>query len=220
MVTPEQQRLADRILKLLALANSTTFAAEAATARAMAAELMERHNIAVSVDGKPGQDAIEWRYHVPWAKGARWEGIIIAAISDLCSCATFFNHRDYASYALVGSVGDLDMLQYMLGEVNRQRIRSWLDYKMSAQPDSFHKFCYGFAVALRERIDGMLDMALLEPRHEALALWYETNVLHRKLNKHSLSMGNASSAAGREAGEGASLHRGSLGQAQRQLPRR
>jgi Protein of unknown function (DUF2786) len=39
-MTPERRRIADRIIKLLALANSTTFAGEAETARRMAQELI------------------------------------------------------------------------------------------------------------------------------------------------------------------------------------
>jgi hypothetical protein len=67
-MTPEQKTLADRILKLLALANSTTFAAEADTARRMAEELMRTHNISVG-SGKPAQNTIEVRDYIPLLRG-------------------------------------------------------------------------------------------------------------------------------------------------------
>jgi hypothetical protein len=149
-MTPDQKRLADRILKLLALASSTTFAAEAETARRMADELMRTHNISLG-PGKPAQSAIERRYYVPFAKGMRWEGIIACALADLCSCTIFFDSGTLAVYVLVGSIGNLDVLEYMLHEVNRQRIAAWLDYKGKGGADSFNKFCYGFAKAIENK---------------------------------------------------------------------
>lgn len=65
-MTPEQKRLLDRITKLLALAGSTTFSAEAQTAREMADKLMAEHKIVVGE--KPGQDTIELRMYTPFAK--------------------------------------------------------------------------------------------------------------------------------------------------------
>src|SRR5262245_15461362 len=211
-VTPEQKRLADRIIKLLALANSTTFEAEAKTARSMAEELMRVHNVSID-PGKPAQDAMGVREYVPFAKGMRWEGIIAGALATLCSCEVFFDHRVLDHYTLVGVIGNLDVLDYMLREVNRQRIAAWLKYKGAAGEDSFNKFCYGFAQGLQGRI---AELELPSDR-ERLILWYETNVLHKPVLTHDLSSGRASSEAGLAAGEGASLHRGALGQPHKRI---
>lgn len=93
LITPSTFARAIRIGgKLLALASSTTFAAEAQTARTMAAELMNKHNISLG-PGKPSQDTIERRFYQPFAKGMRWEGIIVLALADLCSCTLFSTSR-------------------------------------------------------------------------------------------------------------------------------
>jgi hypothetical protein len=215
-MSPDTKRLADRVIKLLALANSTAFAAEAEAARAMAAELMRTHNISLG-PGKPSQDTIEIRNYVPWAKGARWEGMIVAALDDLCLCACFFNGQTLDHYSLAGTIWNLDMLEYMLSEINRQRMRAWLDYKNHGGPDSFHKFCYGFAQALQEKIRKLTVAAAVNSNRDKLRLWYETNILGRKVESFSLASGRASSVAGVAAGGNASLHRGSLGHAQRQI---
>jgi hypothetical protein len=205
-----QKHLADRILKLLALAQSTTFAAEAETARRLAEELMKTHNVQV---GKLGQDAIEHRIYIPFAKGMRWEGIIAGALGDLCSCQIFFTPDKLDNYSLVGTTGTLDMLEYMLHEVNRQRMAAWLKYNGSSGPDSFNKFCYGFAMALKAKIIRLVDYGRVVEEQKPLTLWYETNIIHKSTNSTNLSSGRASSDAGLEAGKNASLHRGAVGQA-------
>src|ERR1700739_1377601 len=66
-LTPDSKRIGDKIIKLLALANSSTFAGEAETARRMAEELMQMHNAEPWI--KTAQDGIEMRKHVSFAKG-------------------------------------------------------------------------------------------------------------------------------------------------------
>jgi hypothetical protein len=216
-MTPQQKHLADRILKLLALASSTSFKAEAETARAMAAQLMQAHNISLG-PGKPSQDTIECRNYVPFAKGSRWEGIIALAVAHLCSCTIFWDDG-LDSYAFVGSIGNLDILDYMVREVSRQRIAAWMDYKMSGKPDSFHKFCYGFAQALSCKIDDLINQQQVQQNSNRLTGWYEINILHHPAQPMDLSSGRASSQAGMAAGQSASLHRGSLGQPLKQIGR-
>lgn len=214
-MTPEQKRLLDRITKLLALAGSTTFSAEAQTAREMADKLMAEHKIVVGE--KPGQDTIELRMYTPFAKGARWEGMIVCALANVCSCEVFFQTETLTFYKLVGTIWNLDCLQYMLGEVNRQRIDAWLQYKGRQGPDSFHKFCYGFAKALEDKCNRIVNMPVLAKTKNMLILWYETTVLHHKVSYAELTLGRAGSDAGVSAGSGASLHRGALGTPQKRL---
>lgn len=212
----EHKRLADRILKLLALASSTQFAAEAATAKRMADELMRTHNISLA-PGKPPQDTIEMRYYKPFAKGTMWEGIIVKALCHLTGCTYFFDAETLASYTLVGSIWNLDICEYMLAEVNRQRMRAWLDYKGRGGPDSFHKFCYGYAKALDGKIDRLTDATKIAATHAALKLWYEAAAGIKVRGSDALNGGRASSQAGQAAGDKASLHRGQLGEKTRQI---
>ena len=196
-------------MKLLAVASSTTFAAEAATARRLADELMATHNISLG-PGKPAGDTIEVRQYVPFAKGMRWEGIIAGALANLAGCTVFFNGEVLNRYTLVGTVFNLEVLEYMLHAVNGQRIGAWQRYKLEGGTDSFNKFCYGFAVALSGKIEAMVDAERLSADVQVLTTWYEQNVLGQPVVPVDLSMGRASSAAGMEAGGNASLHRGTV----------
>ena len=206
-MTPERQRIADRIAKLLALADSTTFAAEADTARRLAGELMSVHEVSPGV--KPAGEDIECRSYRPFAKGMRWEGIIADALGKLVCCNVFFGDA-LDCYTLVGTRFNLDILEYMLHAVNGQRIGAWTAYKARGGADSFHKFCYGFAQALDDKIDRLADVARLRAIRPVLTLWYETNVVHKSVEPTELSTGAASCAAGINAGGSASLHRGTV----------
>lgn len=214
----ERKRLADRILKLLALASGTSFAAEADSARAMAAELMERHNIALG-EGSKDRSRLACVPYRPFAKGAKWEYIIINALVDFCRCKFFYDKPDVlVDYSLVGTEADLEMLRYMLGEIHRQRITAWLDYKRDG-PDSFHRFCYGFAQALAAKIGAIIAASKGELREyqERLTIWYETEILHAPTVRRHIGFGDASSAAGLAAGGAASLNRGAVGQSARRI---
>jgi hypothetical protein len=218
MLSQDRKALADRILKLLALASSTTFTAEAQSARDAAERLMAAHNISLD-PGKPSQDTIEMRQYKPFAKGMRWEGMIANALGELCACKVFFDSRTLDNYELVGTISNLDVLDYMLREVNRQRISAWMNYKAAGVHDSFNKFCYGFAVALENKIDSVTRYGMLTAQERAkLKLWYEEKI-GQKTQSFSLGMGSASSGAGLDAGKNASLHRGALGQTYKQLGR-
>jgi hypothetical protein len=213
-MTPERKRIADKIIKLLALASSTTFAAEAASARKLAQEMMLANNI-----DAPTGETFECREYVPFAKGMRWEGMIASALGRLCNCAVFFVKEKLDAYTLVGSKLDLDILDYMLREVNRQRIAAWLEYKGGGGADKFNSFCYAFAKALNEKTDKLLS-SNYDQHHDTIVLWYETNLLGRKSVGSTLEMGAAKSEAGIAAGTDASLHRGSLGQPQKLIGKR
>jgi hypothetical protein len=107
----------------------------------------------------------------------------------------------------------------MLHEVNRQRIAAWLKYKGSLGPDSFNKFCYGFAQALGNKINALVVREVVTKQRDGLRSWYAENVLGHPAKSVALSSGPASSEAGMKAGKSASLHRGALGQSQRQIGR-
>lgn len=212
-----RQRLADRILKLLALAAGTPFAAEAESARAMAEDLMARHNIDLP-GGAKDRTAFTWEVYVPFAKGAKWEFAIIDAVADLCNCTFFFNLETLANYSLIGTIADLEVLRYMLAELHRQRIAAWLDYKRTG-PDSFYKFCFAYAQAMAAKIELLVAarQATLDAHQKQLQLWYETEILKHPAQHAHVEMGRASSEAGLRAGSGASLNRGAIGQPVRRI---
>jgi hypothetical protein len=186
-MTPEQQKIADKILRLLAVAASTTFAAEADTARKLAEQLIAQHNIRLA-PGKPSQDTIECREFKPAFNGARWEGVLIEALTMLCSCRMFFNHEKLDHYSLVGTIWNLDCLEYMLRETNRQRQRAWLNYKSSGGGDKFYQFCYGYAKALASKVDKIIKPSYWGITYQ-LVTWYEENILKQPVEPFNLAMG-------------------------------
>lgn len=123
----------------------------------------------------------------------------------------FFYIKTLDRYELVGTIWNLDVLEYMLREVNRQRIAAWLKYKGNNGPDRFNQFCYGFAQALKDKIQSLIVYEAVCATHAKLTLWYETNIA-KVGGSFALSMGRASSDAGLAAGKNAALHRGALGQ--------
>ena len=127
--------------------------------------------------------------------------------------SSYFNIPRGNSLSLVGTIVNLDMLEYMLHEVNQQRIAAWLKFKGSGGSDSFNKFCYGFAMALDKKVHQLVNGQRVNEEQKPLTLWYETNIIHKPTNGTNLSSGPASSNAGMEAGKNASLHRGTMGQA-------
>src|SRR5215469_1392923 len=217
-MTPEQKKLADKIVALLALASSTTFAAEAETARRLADELMAKHKIEQTAlgGGKPSQDTIEVReYWTPrfcvFASGetAKWHSSIVMTLVDFCSCAYVYR-GDYIWWAFIGTIWNLDILEYMLSEIGRQRQTAWLSHKRLEEHDSFHRFCFGFAESLKSKIDAIIDHDKVRQSHTALIIWYESK--HGKVaHGDGLHLGRASSEAGIAAGKDASLHRGAVG---------
>jgi hypothetical protein len=103
---------------------------------------------------------------------------------------------------------------YILTKLNQQRMREWLQYKRSG-PDSFGKFCFGFARGVESKISAIVRSATeLAKTREAAALWYESG---HKVTSHSLHFGKASSDAGLTAGGKASFHRGEVGRPQKLL---
>ena len=219
-MTPEQKALANKIVALLALASSTTFAAEAETARRLAEQLMTKHKIEASL-GEFNQDTIEIRTHstpsyAMWKhsdndepESTNWYVLILSALCDFCSC-TYVYRGKHITYEIIGTVWNLDVMAYMLHEIDRQRQRAWFTHKRLEDHDNFHRFCYGYASALTEKIAQITDSLYLQKNKHALITWYESQFGLVERSPDELSLGFAHSEAGLVAGKGASLHRGTV----------
>jgi hypothetical protein len=206
-LNPDRKKLLDQLLKLLALSHSTTFAAEAATARAKAEELMRKHNLSLN-EGSKDRTKFAIEQHSPWAKGAQWEYRIADTLGRLCGCEVYYL-GDYQLFNLVGTVADLEALRYMIDAVNQQRIRAWLEYKRTG-PDKLWSFSFSFAQALVEKVDSLLEGATeIEAQRERARLWFESS--HKINHNDDAIYGRGASAAGRAAGSNTSLHRGVIG---------
>lgn len=210
-----REKLADRVLKLLALAAGSSFAAEADTARRLAEELMAKHNIAAPIDSAKNRDVMVEERYTPHFKGAIWEYILAEAVSKLCGCKAYY-FGDYLLFTFAGMLPAVEACLYIVAKLHEQRVGQWLAYKRTGS-DSFHKFCYGYARGVSDKIDSILpSMRQLGRDREAAQLWYEAR--HNVEHAGPLT-GKASSNAGLDAGGGASLHRGELGAVRQRLLR-
>lgn len=210
----DREKLADRILKMLALAAGTSFEAEAATARRLADELMAKHNIDLP-SGKADRNALVTQNYTPHFKGMLWEFNLGTAAAYICGCMIYAVGPKDAIHTLVfvGTVANLEAAIYILNKLHEQRIAEWLHYKGSGGSDKFHKFCFGYAQAVLDKVHVLIrQMPALRDERQTAKLWYE----ERHKVGDGLRMGRASSSAGLEAGGSASLHRGELGGGGRQ----
>jgi hypothetical protein len=102
----DRARLIERIMKLLALAAGTSFEAEAATARTLAAELMAKHNID-SVDSPKDRSIMVSEDYEPHFKGAMWEWSLAEAAAKLCGCKAYWR-GEYAKFIFAGVVPNVE----------------------------------------------------------------------------------------------------------------
>jgi hypothetical protein len=215
MIDPDRAGLIERIMKLLAVAAGTSFAAEATTARALAAELMAKHNID-SVDSPKDRSVMIVEDYTPFMPDAMWEFILVDAVTDLCGCAMFWkgDKEHFKLFHVVGLTPDVEAAIYILAKLNQQRMRHWIEYKRSG-PDGFGKFCFGFARGVEGKIKEILRSApAIAKNSETASLWYHAQ---HEVKEHNVGFGRASSSAGLGAGESSSFYRGEVGRPQKLL---
>ena len=208
-------KLADRILKLLALASSTSFSAEADTARKLAAELMEKHNID-AVDAPKDRTVMIVEEYKPFMPDAMWEFILVEAVTNLCGCSMFWkgDKEHFSLFKVAGLTPDVEAAMYILAQLNLQRMRRWVEYKRHGS-DGFGKFCFGFAKGVEGKVKEVLRSApAIRKNTETAQIWYRANY---RVTNQSVHFGQASSNAGLGAGESASFHRGEMNSPQKRL---
>jgi hypothetical protein len=219
-IDPSKTEILDKLLKLLALANSpSAFSGEADNARQMAEALMQKHHI-TNLDqlaGKPDRNSLAYEQWSPHFPGMQWEFLIADILAHLCGCYSCY-YGDLETYTLVGTIANLEAARYLIGEINRQRQRAWLDLKRRGETDRFHSFCFTYAKTLQTKIFPILNNspALTNAAREA-ELWYKTS--HTVTNVAMLK-GQGQSQAGRAAGQAASFSRGAVNPNHRYLPSR
>lgn len=215
-------KLIERVMKLFALAAGTNFAAEAATARAMAETLIAKHNI--TLPSTKDRAAFTWVKYAPHFKGAQWELILAEAVCKACGSQLFFSKKLFETrdpndyFALAGTVADLEACQYLLAMLNEQRMRDWMKAKSEGVADSFYSFCFSFARGVERNIEARLTAHELARSKQAW-LWYDQNVQRIKQVDVGIYGGQGRSEAGRAAGQAAALHRGNLGVNLKRLPK-
>ena len=150
----------------------------------MAEALIAKHNISLSeieTEANPRNKIVVVQY-TPFSTTAMWEQIIAHAVGDLCGCGTYFLHapgsEEYTTFEFAGLVPNTEACLYILKEVNRQRKDAWFKYRAGGGPDSFGKFCFGFARGLESKIRRLVTKSQIDER-ELAKLWFaQRNTVH------------------------------------------
>lgn len=207
MTDAERQKLVERVVKLYSLAAGTQFAGEAATAQRMAEELVAKHNLTLpSAKDRTAIAVVTWE---PTFKGAKWEWMLADAVAQLCGCmAVFRGGEKLLLFRFVGTIADVEVCQHLLSILHQQRMRLWVRAKAEGTSDSFYSFCYSFAQGVARQVEHRLGIE--ERKRRQLASEWLTHA-EGPITSYDLgTAGQGRSAAGRAAGEGASLHRGEI----------
>jgi hypothetical protein len=237
-LSPERKKLLDRIAALLAVAESTTFDAEAETARALAMRLMAEHNIRQGEAAAAGRDAFEYRrIEAFFLYDVWWDRIIKFSLAKLNNCfpsmsATAKIGKDgkvsgggrVTHFNYCGRSSDLDAFEYMYGIVLRQRTKAWNDYAARGGGETKGQWLYGYARGLEDKIDKILDELNDRMRGQGnnqlapLSLYEQAKLWHIEhigpLGK-SLSDPGGGARDGYSAGGNVNLYRGEVGQTRR-----
>ncbi|MCD8569398.1 MAG: DUF2786 domain-containing protein [Geovibrio sp.] len=117
-------KILEKVIKLLALSESTFSEEEADTARKMAAKLIAQHQI-LQAELRPGEEIICKTYTGKSLKLDRVELKILEVIGDHVGCAVYFSNGSYKyqrrpGYSIVGRKADIEIHEYLLMSLSRQ----------------------------------------------------------------------------------------------------
>ena len=236
-LSPERKKVLDRIAALLALADSTTFDAEAQSAREAALRLMAAHNFQTADRNSGAGDEFEFR-QIPayFENDVWWDRIVKFKLAELNNCfptisrsagSRIDDHGNVTggrvlSFNFAGRSSDIDAYEYMFGIMLRQRTKAWNDYAHAGGRDKKGAWLYGYAKGMEAKVDAMIDdltSAMRTQGRNQLApvslierarLW---QIEHIGPIGDSLSTGGGgTSKDGIAAGSNVNLYRGEVGQ--------
>lgn len=213
-ISSDRQVLIDKVVKLLAKADSTTFDAEAETARNMAATLMARHNITISTTVE--EPFTVDKEDTPRAgNNCKHEDILVNSVANLSGVAVI---RGAGYYKFVGKNSDIEAFQYTREIVLQQRKSAWQSYyktRWSKHPGAseLNKWKLGFAYGVASKISALLTacdnkqqewgIVPVQPHKQASAWYNESNK-----TKQSASRQSQFNRDGYSAGSSVSLNKG------------
>lgn len=214
-----KQKILDKVIKLLTLAEGTSFTEESATARNMAAELMARYDIQ-EADTQTESEFIEDTKDLTRKKLKKAEVILINSISIFNGVA--FIRQEWGvkgKITFVGKQSDLDCNEYMLDIIRTQRTQMWKNHisridltksQMKKERELWMKgFSYGIASKLRE-LRTAKDTKIQEWGLVVVDKYNQALSEYEKENECTTSKSRPSyySKAGYNSGKDASIHRG------------
>jgi Protein of unknown function (DUF2786) len=161
MMNADQKKVLDAVTKILALADSTNYEAEAATARAKAAELIARYDItADSV-----KDLEKFRCETEFRTGAipSYEFSLLGALGKFCGVLVLSAPRQHGgrNCQFFGKPQDIAAFRYMRDVVGAQLDRAWQDY-LTANPRAARQsvsWKNSFADGVAAKVDALMRAA-------------------------------------------------------------
>ena len=161
-ITPKRQQLMDKIVKLLALAESSTFTEEAASARQFAAKLMAEHNISMceaTVEQAPFEVVVEETGRASMA--CKHDDVLNNTLARLSGV---YMVRYEGRYKFAGRTGDIEAFQYVRDIVLQQREAAWKQYYPTKPKAVYSKASHraewklGFAYGVAKRVRELMEM--------------------------------------------------------------
>lgn len=216
MITTARQQMIDKVQKLLAQAEATTFQAEADTFRDKAAQLMAEHNITMTETTddqfieQMTSDTIPLHDQHLRNAVARFNGVFMVRIKDY-TCGGEYRLKT------VGTRSDLEAYEYMIHTTHRQRNSAFIKFVSDRNGNVGNKdrdaFYLGFAYGVNNQVTD-----LLAAQDSKIQQWGLVPVDNRKkaeqwyTKDNNVRKGKRSTAkyehAGVEAGRSANLNRG------------
>jgi len=214
MITTERQNLIDKVQKLLAQAEATTFQAEAETFRDKAADLMAQHNITLT-DTKEDQFQEKMYDDVVPLHDQHLRNAI-ARFNSVFLLRVKITSIDY-TVKVVGTRADIEAYEYMTSTTHRQRNTAFIkfvgDRNGNVNQKDREAFYLGFAYGVNNQVTD-----LLAAQDNKIQQWGLVPVDNRKKAEdwykqdNKVSKGHRCTAkyeyAGVEAGRKANLNRG------------
>jgi hypothetical protein len=156
----ERKKLIDTVTKMLALAGSTGFEAEASTAKAKAAELIAKYDIHSESDLAGFKLEGEMRGGAPMPS---YEWHLLDAVGKFCGVLVL---RGGSNYLFFGKPQDLAAFRYMRDITSAQQDRAWMGY-LSAHPDCAREkvsWKFSFADGVHEKVDELMRAATIQQK--------------------------------------------------------
>lgn len=157
MITTARQQMIDKVQKLLALAEGTTFQAEADSFRDKAAQLMAEHNITMNdatdeqFMEKLSDDTVPLHDQHLRNAIARFNGVFLIRVK---SSATEYHVKT------IGTRSDLEAYEYMLHTTHRQRNSAFIQFVGEKNGNVNSKdrdaFYLGFAYGVSNQVNDLL----------------------------------------------------------------
>lgn len=215
-LTDRRKELIDKIMKLLAKAESTLFPQEADSARKMAADLMVKYDIEIDTSADENVDPF---LEEDFGEDSLYNRMLVSYIAKMNSVFMYIlNANEGKSLKVVGKGSDMEAFHYMLAIAKSQRERALIKfYQAGNKPTDKNtkEFYVGFSIGLRAQIKAILEARTTIIQEQGLILYDKILAAKKHMEEQIGAFSKARSkkigafaAEGYNAGKSASLNKG------------